>query len=193
MKNILNKISFNSPIILVFAAICVLTFFINHVTGGFSNNILFSVYRAPLSQPLTYLRFIGHIFGHANWQHLSANMTMFLLIGPLLEEKYGSQNIIAVIIVTAVVTGIVNFVFFPNAALLGSSGVVFAFIILSSFTGVKSGKIPLTFILVLVIYISAQIYDGIFVNDNVSNITHIVGGIIGGIFGFVINGKFRNI
>ena len=84
-------------------------------------------------------------------------------------------------------TGIINFVFFPDTALLGSRGVVFAFIMLSSFTGTKNGRIPLTFILIFVIYISSQVYDGIFLKDNISNITHIAGGIIGGMFGFIIN------
>ena len=80
-----------------------------------------------------------------------------------------------------------NFVFFPNVQLLGASGVVFAFILLSSMTSIREGSIPLTFILVAVIYIGGQIYDGIFVNDNVSNLTHIIGGLVGSCFGFVMS------
>ena len=187
MKPKINKISFNSPVILIFAIICLAAFALNYLTAGYSNRLVFSVYRAPLSEPLTYVRFIGHIFGHADWGHISANMTMLLLTGPLLEEKYGRADIIIIILITAVATGFINFVFFPDTALLGSSGVVFAFIMLSSFTGTKNGKIPLTFILIFIIYISSQVYDGIFLKDNISNITHIVGGIIGGMFGFIIN------
>ena len=89
MKPKINKISFNSPVILIFAIICLAAFALNYLTGGYSNRLLFSVYRAPLSDPLTYVRFVGHIFGHADWGHISANMTMLLLTGPLLEEKYG--------------------------------------------------------------------------------------------------------
>ena len=45
----------------------------------------------------------------------------------------------------------------------------------------------MTFILVTVIYIGQQVYDGLFVQDNVSNLTHIVGGIVGSGAGFVMN------
>ncbi len=142
--------------------------------------------------PLTYFRFIGHIFGHANWSHFISNITIILIIGPLLEEKYGSVDIVVVIFFTALITGILNFIIFPNTMLLGASGVVFAFILLSSFASMSEGKIPLTFILVAVIYIGGQIYNGIFVDDNISNFTHIVGGVVGSIFGYALGKENLN-
>lgn len=181
------KISFNSPVILCFAILCLLTLILNMLTNGLTNRVFFSVYRSPMTDPLTYVRFVGHIFGHADWEHFIGNITLLLVVGPMLEEKYGSLSIFIVILITAVVTGIVNFVFFPNVQLLGASGVVFAFILLSSMTSIREGSIPLTFILVAVIYIGGQIYDGIFVNDNVSNLTHIIGGLVGSCFGFVMS------
>ena len=112
---------------------------------------------------------------------------MLLVVGPLLEEKYGSSNILVVILSTALITGLINFIFFPNIRLLGASGVVFAFILLASFTSIKDGKIPLTFIFVAVIYIGQQVYEGLFVQDNISNLTHITGGLVGSALGFVMN------
>lgn len=56
-----------------------------------------------------------------------------------------------VIGITAIATGLVNYIFFWNVGLCGASGVAFAFIILASFTGFKEEEIPLTFILVAVI------------------------------------------
>ena len=181
------KISFNSPVILCFAILCLLTLILNMLTNGLTNRVFFSVYRSPMTDPLTYVRFVGHIFGHADWEHFIGNITLLLVVGPMLEEKYGSLSIFIVILITAVVTGVVYFVFFPNVQLLGASGVVFAFILLSSMTSIREGSIPLTFILVAVIYIGGQIYDGIFVNDNVSNLTHIIGGLVGSCFGFVMS------
>lgn len=55
------------------------------------------------------------------------------------------------------------------------------------FTGFKDGEIPLTFILVAVFFIGQQIWDGITAHDNISNMAHIVGGIIGGILGYELN------
>lgn len=146
-------------------------------------------YHSSLLNPLTYIRFITHVFGHAGWEHFIGNATYLLLLGPVLEEKYKSGTLIEIIIITALVTGIINYIFFPNIALCGASGIVFAFIILASFTGFKDGEIPLTFILVATIYIGQQIYDGITVNDNVSQMAHIIGGLVGSITGYILNKK----
>ena len=181
------KISFNSPVVLGFALICLGAYLLNCLTSGRSNILLFEVYRAPLTDPLTYRRMFTPVFGHARWSHLINNMTLLLVIGPLLEEKYGSADMLVVTITTAFMTGLVHFIFFPGTALLGASGVVFAYILLSSFACIKDGSIPLTFILVAVLYIGGQVVDGVFIKDNVSNITHIIGGIIGAFFGYIAN------
>ncbi|MBR6221114.1 MAG: rhomboid family intramembrane serine protease, partial [Clostridia bacterium] len=119
------RISFNSPAVLVFALICVIAQLLNQVTHGASNRALFSVYRSSLANPLTYVRCVTHVFGHADWGHLMNNLMLLLILGPMLEEKYGSVNLVVVMAVTAVVTGIVNMLFFPGIALLGASGIVF--------------------------------------------------------------------
>lgn len=181
------KISFNSPAILGFTIICFVALILGYVTKDSSTNALFSVYRSSLLNPLTYVRLVGHVFGHANWDHFIGNIMLILIVGPLLEEKYGTSNIIFVILTTAIVTGLVNCILFPHTRLLGASGVVFAFVLLSSFTSIKEGEIPLTFILVAVIYLGQQVYDGIFIRDNVSNLTHIIGGIVGASLGYIMN------
>lgn len=182
-----EKIAFNSPVILSFTAICLVSLLLSMLTHGASNNLVFSVYRSSLLNPLTYVRFFGHVLGHASWGHFISNIMYILLIGPLLEEKYGKTDMIMIIAVTALVTGLINFIFFPHVQLLGASGVAFAFILLSSFTSFQNGKIPVTFILVAVIYIGQQVYNGVFADNNISELTHIIGGIVGSAFGFAEN------
>ena len=181
------KITFNAPVVLSLAAISFVATLLNYVTGGASGRVLFMTYHSPLSSPMTWIRAFTHIFGHADWTHLIGNMSYLLLLGPMLEEKYSSQTLAGVIAVTAVVTSVVNYIFFPNIALCGASGVVFAFILLSSFTEFREGEIPVTFILVAVFFLGQQIYDGITVQDNISNMAHIIGGIIGGLLGYGLN------
>lgn len=181
------RITFNSPVILSFVGVCLLALILDKITGGISTLKLFSVYRSSFLNPLTYVRFIGHIFGHAGWSHFINNIMMILILGPMLEEKYGSKDILLVILITAVVTGAFHMIFSPFSRLLGASGVVFAFILLSSLTSFDDGGIPVTFILVAVIYIGEQIYQLIAITSNVSNITHIIGGAVGATFGFVSN------
>ncbi|MCI8285655.1 MAG: rhomboid family intramembrane serine protease [Firmicutes bacterium] len=186
------KVSFNSPVILAFTVICLAALILDYVTRGAANDMFFSVYRSSLASPFTYIRFFGHVAGHAGWEHFIGNIMLILIVGPLLEEKYGSANILFVILSTALVTGLVNFIFFPSIHLLGASGVVFALILLSSFTSIKEGDIPLTFILVAVIYIGEQIYKGIFIQDNVANLTHIIGAVVGAALGFIMNKNKMN-
>lgn len=181
------KISLNSPVVLFFTIICFVSLLLSMLTGGMTNNLLFSVYRSSLVNPFTYIRFIGHVIGHADFNHFIGNFMMILVVGPLLEEKYGSVDLFVVMITTALVTGLFHFIFFPNVQLLGASGIVFAFILLSSMTSLKDGEIPLTFILVAVLYMGQQVYQGIFLSDNVSNLTHILGGIVGAGMGYLIN------
>ena len=185
------KIVINSPVVLTFSAICVLALVLDKVTARNSTALLFSVYRsgASMASPFTYLRFFGHVFGHLDISHLTGNLMMLLILGPMLEERYGRKILTAVIAVTALITGVASFILFPNQALMGASGVVFAFILLASFTSFKEREIPLTFILVAILYIGQQIYQGIFVDDNVSQFTHILGGITGSVLGYNLNKK----
>lgn len=181
------KLTFNAPVVLTFAIICLFATLLGYLTFDKSTELLFMTYHGSLLSPLTYIRFVTHIFGHENWQHFIGNMSYILLLGPMLEEKYGSKSIIKVILITAVVTSVINYLFFWHTALYGASGVVFAFILLASFTNFKEGEIPITFILVAVIYVGQEIYDSMVLNNNISYMTHILGGIVGSIIGFLQN------
>ena len=91
------------------------------------------------------------------------------------------------ILITALISGLVQFIFFPGTVLLGASGIVFMMILLSSFGGVRNGIIPITLILVAVCYLGGELWDAIFVDDNVSQLTHIVGGLCGTVLGFILS------
>ncbi|MGN0156078.1 MAG: rhomboid family intramembrane serine protease [Lachnospiraceae bacterium] len=184
-----KRIQYNSPVILTFALLSLGTLILNTLTGGVTNALLFSVYRSSWANPLTYVRLFGHVLGHANLQHYVNNMMMLLLLGPIVEERYGSGRMFGMIAITAVVTGLINMVLFPGTALLGASGVVFLLIVLSSMVGFSQGRIPLTLILVMILYLGQEVYDGLFTKDNVSHLTHIVGGLCGCAFGFLTGQK----
>ena len=181
------KISINSPVVLGFSAICLIALVLSILTKETTNKLLFMTYHSSLTNPLTYLRFFTHVFGHSGVEHFMGNITYILLLGPLLEEKYGSKLLIQSIVITAFITGIVNYILFPNIALCGASGVVFTFILLSSFTGFKDREIPLTFILVAAIFLGQQVYEGIMLKDNISNLSHVLGGVVGSVLGYLLN------
>lgn len=186
MKKKLN-IYFNAPITLGFVAICCLAYGLSYLTKDMSTVMVFSTYASSLLSPMTYIRLICHIFGHNSFNHLANNMMYILLLGPMLEEKY-KDRLITVILTTAIVTGIIHNILQPNTMLLGASGVVFAFILLASITGKENG-IPITLILALVIWIGQELYNGFSTSDNISQITHIIGGLSGTALGLIFKKK----
>lgn len=186
------KITFNAPVVLSFVLLCFGVTLLGVTTGGKSTETVFMTYHSSLKNPMTYVRFFSHVFGHDGWNHFIGNAAYLLLLGPMLEEKYGSKTLLKVIGSTALITALVNYIFFWHVGLCGASGVVFAFILLSSFTEFKEGEIPLSFILVAIIFIGQQIYDGIVLTDNISNITHIIGGLIGAVIGYGLNKRTKN-
>ena len=180
------RLSFNAPAVLTFTALCVIAQLISMLTRGESNRVLFSVYRASLLDPLTWVRCFTHVLGHAGWEHLLGNIMYILILGPMIEEKYGTATTAFIMAATALVIGIINMVFFPGVMLLGASGIVFAFILITSITIREDNTIPVTFILVAVLYLGQQIWQGLFSQDNVSQMAHIVGGAVGAVLGFLL-------
>lgn len=184
-----KHIKYNSPVVLTFALISLIVLILGWLTGGKTTSLLFCVYRSPLSDPLTYPRFFLHVLGHSNISHYMGNIVLMLVVGPPLEEKFGSRKILLAIAITALISGIVQYIFFPSSALLGASGIVFMMIVMLSMTGAERGRIPLTMILVVIFYIGSEIIQGIFVEDNISQLTHIIGGACGAVIGFFLYGK----
>lgn len=185
----MKKIHYNSPVILTYFIVSFISLILGYITDNASTNALFSVYRSSLGDLLTYVRLFGHVIGHADFNHFLNNMLLILVIGPAMEEKYGSGALLVGIALTALISGILQFFFFPNSMLLGASGIVFMLIMLSSLSGMKEGYIPLTLIFAGVLYVGQEMYSMFFVYDNVANFMHIVGGACGTAFGFLVSKK----
>lgn len=184
----LKKIQYNSPVILTFTFLALGSYLLGYLTNDHLTQLLFSNYRTSFLDPMQYVRLFSYILGHANWAHFSGNFIIILIIGPMLEEKFGSKVLMQLILVTAFVTGLINTLFSSNA-LLGASGIVYMFIILSSFTNAEKGKIPLTLIIVFFVFVGKEIYGGAFAKDNISQLAHIIGGVCGALFAFKIKHK----
>ena len=181
-----SKIQFdyNSKVILSYFFLSMIAWILNIISAGKSNKLLFSSYRSSPFNPLTYIRMFTHTIGHINLDHLINNFLIILLIGPMIEEKYGSINLLIMFLITAFVTALYNIIF-KNYKVCGASDNVYMLIMLSSFSNITEGKIPLTLILITLFYISKEIKDSIFKgNEKVSHISHILGALCGLVFGF---------
>ena len=179
------KVKYNAPTILTYAFFCALVMALSATILPGLNQSWFAVPGKGHFSPGNlrhWITLLSHVAGHSGWAHLVSNFSLILLIGPMLEDNYGSLSLLVMIAITAVITGILNVVFFTTG-LMGASGVVFMMILLASFTNFSRGEIPLTFILILVLYLGDQLMKS-FDTDNISYFAHIVGGFCGSLFGF---------
>ena len=185
------RITYNAPVTLTFALISALILLIDNLC--LNNNLIPAIFTAPsnstfhFNQPLDYFRLILHIFGHSDWNHLISNMAFILLLGPMLEERYGSGILSLMMIVTSLVTGVLN-ACFSTFPMVGSSDIAFMMILLASFTSLSKNEIPLSFILILILYIGREIVTHQ-QKDNIAIIAHIAGGLCGSLFAFLATPK----
>ena len=176
------KIKWNAPVVLTFALLCTGIYIADKFMLG-KLMPLFTVYPSvDWTNPFSIISLVSHVAGHASLEHLLGNLTFILLLGPIIEEKYGSSRLFYMILITGLITGLIN-IFFFNTGLMGASGVVFMMILLVSFTNVNAGEIPVTFILVALLFVGKELPQS--VEDNqIAESAHIIGGLCGSFFGF---------
>lgn len=174
------RISYNAPVVLTFAIAAVIAFVVTQTVHP--AQAWFVAY-PRLGDAHSYVGLFSHILGHASWEHLLGNFMLILLIGPILEERHGSMTLLFMILVTALMTGLAT-ILFSSGFVMGASGVVFMMILLASLANVRGGEIPLTFLVVALIYMGGEIVHS-FRSDGISHMAHLVGGAVGAGFGFL--------
>jgi membrane associated rhomboid family serine protease len=193
------KFRYNAPVILSYALICTGIMVVWQILGGeggqgidtLGDRFVASYFMVPGNTmgfhifSLDIYKLFSYALGHANWMHLISNFTFILLIGPILEEKYGSGRLLFMMFVTAGIAGLINVLFFTSPS-LGASGIVFMLIVLISITNVKAGEIPLTFIAVVLLYLTNEVINMFNTHNNINEMAHLLGGLCGSVFGFVM-------
>lgn len=183
------KIKYNAPVILTYTLISISILTIAGFIGkGFIYGFFSTPIHADYGNLFFYFKLISYIAGHAGWEHLTGNFIMILLVGPLLEEKYGSLKLLEMIVITAVVTSLVNMLLFPYS-ILGGSGISFMLILLASFSNIRAREIPLTFIIIAVLFLGNEVAASL-KPDKVSQFSHIAGGVVGAGYGFLRVGRY---
>jgi len=179
------KLKYNAPTTLTFTLICALVLALDSTLFPTLTESWFS---APghggfqAGSVRDFIRLATHVIGHADLAHFLSNFAFILLLGPILELTYGSLTLLLMIAITSLVTGVLNVLLFPTG-LMGASGVVFMMILLSSFTNFSKGEIPLTFVLIMVLYLGREVLSS-FQHNSVSEFAHIIGGLCGSLFGY---------
>lgn len=191
-KNIFSslKITYNAPVTLTFSLIAVAVLCAETLLH---KKIILNFFSAPgsaqsplpfgITNVLDYIRLIFHVFGHSDWNHLISNIAFILLLGPVQEEKYGSILLAVMMFTASVVSGVLNVCFSP-LTLTGADSIAFMMILLTSFASIKKNEIPLSFILILILYIGKDIALKS-LQQNITTLSHIAGGLCGSMFAFL--------
>ena len=164
------KLTFNAPFTIVYTFVSCFVFFILLENDLFENAFFLNGGT------------LGYIAGHANFNHLAGNFMFILLLGPIVENHYGSKKLTLMVLLTALLTSAIHIVFWDHR-IIGASGIVFMLIILAALIPSKGKEIPFTFLIIIFLYIGKEII-GSFADDSVSHFAHITGGILGGIWGY---------
>lgn len=183
------RISFNAPFTIAFSTIAVVVYFLFQMDGTIprifklEGDFQFMNWK-------WYISLFGYTMGHGSISHLIGNISIILLLGPFVEKRYGIKRLLMMLSVTGVLTAFVHIIFWDHT-LIGASGIVFMFFVLSSLIDMKGNDIPITFILIAVLFIGQEIVQS-FQSDSISQFAHISGGVMGAIFGFAYRNKTAN-
>lgn len=118
-------------------------------------------------------------FMHASRSHYTGNIMLFLLLSPLVEEKYGKINYLCAWFFTTIVEySFHTYILHVNA--IGISVWIFALMCMNI------GRLKITGIILIGIY-SIQEISGMFDNDTVSHAGHMLGIVTGSLYAFIYN------
>lgn len=189
------KVSYDAPVTLSFVIVCVVFFLLNNFV--IKNGALEKVLASPTTQagalpfivkmPVSYVRLLLHVFGSTDGSALITNLILVMLLGPAMEERYGSVIIGIMIFVSALFSGVLNACFCAES-LVGAVPVVCMMIFLNAFMSFSKKTFPLSFAAVIVLFVFLEIFNGAGV---VRIIICIAGGLCGSLFAFLTSPKVK--
>ena len=195
--NLKLKVSYDAPVTLSFVIICAVLFLLNCFV--IKNDVLEKILASPttqagtlpfiVKQPLSYVRLLVYIFGAGSGAGslLITNLILIMLLGPAMEERYGSVIIGIMIFVSALFSGVLN-ACFCTESLVGAVPVVCMMIFLNAFMSFSKKTFPLSFAAVIVLFVLLEVFSGA---GAVKIIICIAGGLCGSLFAFLTSPKVK--
>jgi rhomboid protease GluP len=176
------RITFCAPLTLLIAALCAAVTYL----PGAAELLGARGSLGGLFSPLNWARLLSWPFAHGDTLHLLANLSMLLLLGPIVEVRLGKVEYLFSLAATAIFVGLVHATL-GSGLLIGASGWVFMLILLSGFASSAKG-LPFHTLLVAIIYMGHEIVAALSSADNISRLAHLAGGLCGLAFGLLGSG-----
>lgn len=196
-KKLSLKFSYDAPVSLSMAILILVLFLID--TLIIKKPLIAQCIQAPtvgagsapfaFSSPKALLGVLFHIFSYMDFNLLLCDLIFIMLLGPFMEERYGSVIIGIMIFVASLFSGVLNACFckFPAS---GSTCVVFMLILLDAMMNISKKKISASSIAVLILFI-IRLYLVKNENGIIDVIIVIAGGLCGSLLAFMASPKAR--
>ena len=181
------NLRYNAPVTLTFALLSLLALALGELTHGWTTQNLFCFYKSALSDYLTWPRAVLHVLGNTSLTTCTGNIIVLLVIGPAAEERFGSAKVFFAVLLTAIAGALIMWFLFPESTIMGASGVLFCMMLLTSFASMRGGAIPITLILVIILYLGSEILQAVTGTAGLQELTHIAGGVVGLVLGFAFS------
>lgn len=175
------RITIKAPLTIIFSVLAIVFYFTLQSTGPVPR--VFVLHGdLQFENPLWYVSLVGYTMGHVSINHLVGNISLFLLLGHIIEKRYGTKRMFYMLTSTGAVTALIHIALFDHK-LIGASGLVFMMIVLSSLIDIREKEVPISFILIVLLFIGKEVVES-FESDAVSQFAHIFGGVMGAFFGY---------
>ena len=189
------KFSYDAPVTLSFVIISALLFLLSNYI--IKNGALAGILASPTSQagslpfivkaPLSYLRLFLYVFGSDEVTNYITDILIILMLGPAMEERYGSVIIGIMLFVSALFSGVLNASFCAES-LIGPVPLVCMMTFLTAFMSFSNKTVPITFIATIIAFGYLAINSGM---GALRFIICIAGGLCGSLFAFLTSPKVK--
>ncbi|AWK50895.1 rhomboid family intramembrane serine protease [Clostridium beijerinckii] len=124
-------------------------------------------------------RLLTCAFLHSNLIHIACNMYSLYIIGPQIQQIYGTRKYLIIYIISCITSSSLSYLMSPSSISVGASGGIFGLMgALLSFAIIERHKIDKKYISSLMQIIVINLFIGLSIK-NIDNFGHI-GGLIGG-------------
>lgn len=198
------KFIFDSPVVLVFSVVSAVIFISDLILKLNLSEKIFecpgakSVPAFDFKSALSYVKLVIYPFGGENSTSFFLNIGFILLLGPVLEERYGSIMLALMIFITSLVGGVLT-ACVSTFGIYGCGGIVFMMIILSVLSVFIKKQLPVSWIFIFTLYLAFSLFSGKkisgfmpFMQNNVPVFIQLASGICGSLFGFFVCPKKRS-
>jgi membrane associated rhomboid family serine protease len=200
------KIMFDAPVTIVFVLLTIAVYFVNIMMKESLIPMMFTCRSLKAADPeaafnlknaLDYARLILHVFAYTDFPTLLINAVILLLLGSILEERYGSLMLFIMIFIAALVSGVLA-VCSPQVPFTGTDSIIFMMIFLLSLTALAKHTVQVSWLLAFIAFTAYKAYGftttgtknlSAIIQDNLGLLISLAAGICGSLAGFLIAPK----